>query len=215
MIITRQKPLEEILALIGVSETVFIIGCNVCAKLCKTGGPDETDEIKDRLEAAGKKVTGTLVLDPACHLQKDKQDLKAVKRELDEADCILAFSCGTGAQTVGEALDRIVISGNDSLFSGEITTLREFEEKCKLCGQCLLGITGGLCPIARCPKMMLNGPCGGTIDGKCELGNDKDCVWFIAYQRLKDAGRLDLIRGINEAKDWNASKGQRSARAEK
>ena len=202
MIVSKQKPLAEILEALNGKERVFIAGCSECATICHVGGEKEVAEMKEILEKQGKEITGTIILEPACHKPMDRKLLRNADG-LENADCVLVLACGSGAQTVAEVLDKEVVTGVNSYFVGQIQNLRTFEERCRLCGECLLNYTGGLCPIALCPKHILNGPCGGAQNGKCEVDREKECVWHLIYERLKKRGKLHLLRKIWPAKDWS------------
>ena len=205
MIITKQKEFGESLSLIG-KGPVFIIGCSECATICHTGGEKEVVEMKDAFEDKNIKVTGWVILEPACHLQNDKRLLRPHKEEVDRANKILVLACGNGVQTISEIIeDTDVIAGNDTLFLGEIKHANEFEKRCTMCGECIQDLFGGLCPISRCPKSMQNGPCGGSVNGKCEVDPNLDCVWDLIYKRLKTKEQLQLLKTIQKPKDWSKS----------
>lgn len=205
MIITKQKDLEYLLDLIK-KDPVFIVGCSECATLCHTGGEKEVLEMKDKLEKEKIDVTGWVILDPACHLQNDRRLLKNYKKEIDKAKKILVLACGNGVQTVSDVIvNKDILSGTDTLFLGEIKHLGDFEKTCNLCGECIVNSFDGFCPIARCPKSMLNGPCGGSINGKCEVDNNLDCVWDLIIKSLKKKGELEKLKKISEPKDWSKS----------
>ncbi len=205
MIITKQKNFEDLINSIE-DGPVFIAGCSECATLCHTGGEEEVLAMKDSLEDKNIRVTGWVILDPACHLLNDKRLLMLHKTELDEAKKVLVLACGNGVQTVSEIVENAeVISGNDTLFLGEIKRANEFEKRCNMCGECILDSFGGLCPVTRCPKNMLNGPCGGSVDGKCEVNNEMDCVWDLIYKKLKSKNQLHLLKEIKKPKNWSKS----------
>ena len=205
MIITKQKEIDNILDLVE-DGPVFIIGCSECATLCNTGGEKEVKEMKKILEDKKIDVTGFVILDPACHFLNDKRILKNYKNEIKNAKKILVLACGNGVQTVAELIQEIdVIPGTDTLFLGEIKRLGDFEKRCTLCGECIVYLYDGLCPISRCPKGMLNGPCGGSIDGKCEISKDLDCVWDLIFKRLKAYNNLQKLKQIIEPIDWSKS----------
>ena len=205
MIITKQKEFNDLLSHIG-EGPVFIVGCSECATLCRTGGEEEILAMKDALRKKNINVTGYVILEPACNLQNDKRLLRKHETEMDKAKKILVLACGNGVQTVSEILDGFeIIPGTDTLFLGEIKHANEFEKRCSLCGECIQDIFGGICPISRCPKNMLNGPCGGLKDGKCEINSDMDCVWDLIYKRLKKSGQLHLIKDIIKPKNWSKS----------
>jgi ferredoxin len=205
MIITKQKEIESIIRLVE-SGPVFIIGCSECATLCNTGGEKEVKEMKKILEDKKIDVTGFVILDPACHFLNDKRILKNYKNEIKNAKKVLVLACGNGVQTVAELIQDIdVVPGTDTLFLGEIKRLGDFEKRCSLCGECIVYLYDGLCPISRCPKGMLNGPCGGSIDGKCEISKDLDCVWDLIFKRLKADNNLQKLKQIIEPIDWSKS----------
>lgn len=205
MIITKQKELDYILDSIG-KDPVFIIGCSECATLCKTGGEDEILAIKKLFEDRNISVTGWVVLDPACHYLNDKRLLRKHDNELKQAKKVLVLACGNGIQTVSEIVDNAdVIPGTDTLFLGEIKRSNEFEKRCNLCGECIQDVFGGFCPISRCPKSMLNGPCGGSVNGKCEIDKDMDCIWDKIYRTLKENNKLFLLKEIRGPKNWSKS----------
>jgi len=205
MIITKQKDIDFILNSIE-GKPVFIVGCSECATVCHTGGEEEVLSMKKILEDKDIIVTGWVILDPACHLQNDKRLFRKHKEEVEKAKKILVLACGNGVQTVSEIIKHAdVISGTDSLFLGEIKRANDFEKRCIMCGDCIQDLFDGICPLARCPKNMLNGPCGGSIDGKCEIDNEIDCVWDIIINRLKEKNQLYKFKEIKEPKDWSKS----------
>jgi ferredoxin len=205
MIITKQKNFVEILRRIE-SKPVFLIGCNECATVCHTGGKDEVLQLKEELAKEQIPVTGWVVLEPACHLMNDKRMLKEYATELGRSERVLVLACGNGVQTVAELLsEKDVIAGTDTLFLGEISHATEFDKRCTLCGECLLDSFGGLCPVTRCPKSMLNGPCGGSSNGKCEINPETECIWDTIYKELKKKGKLNVLLKIQKPKDWSKS----------
>jgi len=205
MIITKQKDFKDIIESID-KNPVFLIGCSECATVCKTGGEQEIKDMKNLLENENIEVTGSVILEPACNLLNDKRILKKHKIEIGRAKVILVFACGNGVQTVSELItDKEIKSGNDTLFLGEIKRLKEFEKRCDLCGECIQDEFGGLCPVSRCPKSMLNGPCGGSVNGKCEIDSDMVCVWDLIYRFFKDKDQLEKLKKIVEPKDWSKS----------
>jgi len=209
VIIQKQKPLEEILDALRGQSKVFIAGCADCATACKVGGEEEVAEMKKKLEAAGKTVTGTCVFDTACERGAVRDGIKQHQAAFEAAECVLGLHCGTGVQTIGDTTDKPVHPGADSLFIGEVVRAGKYLEKCSACGQCVLEYTGGICPVTRCSKSLLNGPCGGYKDGKCEVDPEKDCAWMLIYERLKALGKLDLLSAYHEPKDQSKRFGPR------
>jgi ferredoxin len=205
MIITKQKEFEEIITSVD-KGPAFIMGCNECATLCHTGGEEEVLAMKGAFEKKNIQVSGWIVLEPACHRNNDRRLLKLHKDALEKSKSILVLACGNGVQTISGLFDdKDVISGNDTLFLGEIVRANEFDKRCNMCGECILNLFDGFCPVSRCPKSMLNGPCGGAIDGKCEVNSELDCIWISIYKRLKKRGKLHQLEEIKKPKDWSKS----------
>ncbi len=212
MIITKKRDFKELMENIKNCKSFFLIGCSECASLCGTGGEPEVKAMKETLEAEGKIVTGGIVAKTGCQVLGTKTELKKNREELDKAECILVMSCGAGTQAAVEIFeDKPVYPTNDSLFLGNMTRFQMFDERCSLCGKCILDKTGGICPITACPKGLLNGPCGGCKDGHCEISPDIKCAWVRIYERMKRLDRLqELCEVTLEAKDWSASQKPRT-----
>jgi len=206
MIITKQKSFEDITRFLASSPGVFIVGCSLCATTCKTGGEEEVKEMEKKLQDKGKLVSGWVILDPACHILNNKKYFRENKEKLDQADSILVLACGNGIQAVSESIDKTVYPGCDTLFLGEIIRFGNYEERCQLCGECILDRSGGICPVTRCSKSLLNGPCGGVEDGKCEINPEIECGWQLIIDRLEKQGRLHLLEEIIPPKDWSKSR---------
>jgi len=202
--ITKQKPLEEILPSLGKGKKVYIIGCGTCATICHTGGKAEVLEMKEKLEAEGKKVTGWMVIPTACD-ELTREALAENAEAIEQADAILVMSCAFGVQTVTMYSDKAVYPALNTLFVGKEETPGHFIEVCMQCGNCVLATTVGICPLVRCAKSLLNGPCGGSVDGKCEVSPDTPCAWQLIYDRLKALGQLDKMEEIVPVRDWSTS----------
>ena len=191
MIITQKKPVEELLAMLEGVTKVAIVGCAQCAAACQTGGEKEVQEMKALLEEHGMEVVGAVLPDECCHKLLVKRDLKALRDA--GAQAVVGMSCGDGVQTVADNIQLPVYPANNTMFLGESVRLGLFEEACNLCGNCVLGTTGGICPISRCAKSLVNGPCGGQKNGKCEVNPENDCAWILIYKRLESLGMLDKL----------------------
>lgn len=206
MIVTKQKPMSEILDKIRGYDKIFLAGCGVCATACGTGGEDALKKMRKLLGEKGKKVCGSSIIEPACNLMKVKKFYRDNLKEVGSADAVLSFACGGGTQAIAEIVpEKTVLPGNDTLFQGDVTrsTLKEkaFDKKCSLCGECLLAETAVICPVTRCSKGILNGPCGGAKNGKCEIDEGKDCAWILIYKKLKDSGSVAYLKKIKGPKD--------------
>ncbi|MBC7294654.1 MAG: methylenetetrahydrofolate reductase C-terminal domain-containing protein [Thermoleophilia bacterium] len=159
--------------------------------------------MKARLEEAGKEVVGMDVVAATCQELDVKRIMRKHKEAAEAADAFLVLSCGAGTQSVREGTTKHVVPGTDTLFLGNIRRIQNYEEKCSLCGECVLDEYGAICPITRCAKGLVNGPCGGTNQGKCEVDPEKDCAWVLIYKQLKAEGREDKLRRIHGPKNWN------------
>lgn len=202
--ITEQKPLEEIMQYLEKSNGVYIIGCGTCATTLHTGGKSEVLEMKDKLEAAGKKVTGWMVIPTACD-ELTRDAMRENAQDIEAADSILVMACAFGVQTVNLYADNSVYPALNTLFIGKEESPGNFIEVCMQCGACVLAQTAGICPLVRCAKSLLNGPCGGSVGGKCEISPDTPCAWQLIYDRLAALGQLDRLEEIQPPRDWGTS----------
>ncbi|MFH2046000.1 MAG: methylenetetrahydrofolate reductase C-terminal domain-containing protein [Pseudomonadota bacterium] len=191
--ITQQKSMEEIESLLYGINRVFIIGCGTCVTLTQTGGILQVEAMKNSLSEKGKVVTGNTVVPVACdNLTADI--LREFEAQLKQADGLLIMTCAFGVQTIARQINKIAIPALNTLFVGKETGAGEYNEVCTQCGICVIGETGGICPVTACHKGLVNGPCGGTNNGKCEIDSNKDCAWTLIYNRLKELERLDVMR---------------------
>jgi ferredoxin len=202
--VTKQKPLEEILPILNKDKKVYLIGCGTCATICHTGGKAEVLAMKEKLEAEGKKVTGWMVIPTACD-ELTREALAENAEAVEQADAILVMSCAFGVQTVSMYSEKPVYPALNTLFVGKEETPGHFIEVCMQCGNCVLATTAGICPLVRCAKSLLNGPCGGSVDGKCEVSPDTPCAWQLIYDRLEALGQLDKMEEIVPVRDWSTS----------
>jgi ferredoxin len=211
MVISEPKPLEEILEGLKGQDKVFLVGCSECATVCQVGGEEQVTEMAETLKQQGKAVTGSVIGDPGCHLLGLKRQLREHRREVEEADALLIMSCGNGAQTAADATAKPVHTATNTIFVGRVERFGQFREMCSLCGQCTLEQTGFICSVTRCSKGLQNGPCGGTTaEGKCEVNPEIDCGWLLIYNKLKEQGRLDLLKGYQPPKEALPHPGQRT-----
>ena len=194
MIITKQKKLEDILTFLKPHQRIFLVGCGSCATLCQTGGEDEIKEMKKILEKEGFEVTGYTIPDETCHIPLTERKLRENKKDLQKSDAVLVLACGAGVQSLSLSVKQPVYPGIDSLFIGNVIRYGSFQERCSACGNCYLGETAGFCPVTSCPKGILNGPCGGVHEGKCEVDPENECVWIQIFERLKERGQLEKLK---------------------
>jgi len=210
MIGQTQKPIEEILEYLEGKEKVVLVGCGGCATVFHTGGETEVKEMAKTLTETGKQVLAAIAPpfgEFTCYLPWSKARLNKYRKEIEESDAILMLACGDGLQVVRELvleeefniIKPIYPTTNPIGHMGGGPTL--FKEKCQQCGECELGRFAGICPLTQCAKGLLNGPCGGSKDGKCEVDSERDCAWIKIYERLKALGELEKMRKIVEPKD--------------
>jgi ferredoxin len=208
---TIQKSLDEILGSLEEGEKVFVVGCGNCAEKCRSGGQQEAEQMKQRLQAKGVNVVGAAATESGkslCKLSLTRNLLTIEHREqAEKADSFLVLACGQGIHTVIDATEGAKVhAGCDTIFGGETITDDFITEYCSLCGECIVETTGGLCPLTLCSKALLNGPCGGAKDGKCEVNPDRDCGWILIFERLKELGKTNnlytYIKPKNHSK-WN------------
>ncbi len=194
MILSEQKPFEEITGFLGAEKSVFILGCNGCAQSSGSGGPVQVEEMKNKLTAAGKQVTGTKVIDFLCEKALVKSGLRGKVDQVAAADSILVMTCGIGVQAVAASVNKVCHPACNTVNLGGSRGEWKGSERCRECGQCLLDYTGGICPLTACTKGLVSGACGGANKGKCELSPDRDCGWELIYDRLKAKGQLDKLK---------------------
>lgn len=203
MIISRQKDKHDLLRHLDGKHKLFLVGCGACATACKAGGEEELFQMQEWLALHQREVTGSLVIEEACHIMRAARDLRQHRAAVEEADALLVLTCGAGVQSISSNTEKRVIGGLDSLFLGNVRRLGQYEEKCSLCGDCILNETAGICPVTTCAKGLLNGPCGGMEEGRCEADRERDCAWLLIYQRLTRQGRRGVFARVVPTKDWS------------
>ena len=200
MIISSAKPFEEILASLENEDDIFVIGCNVCAAKLRIGGEPEVIDMCKRLKASGKNVIGWTLPTAACSV-RSLEALVEKNPAIKNAHAIVVMGCGSGTSVISSIVDVPVYSSNDTTSLGGLSHDVVMHDQCAMCGKCTIVEFGGVCPTAQCAKELLNGPCGGSMDGKCEVNRENDCAWELIYKRLKVIGRLDMLDGVHEPKE--------------
>ncbi len=203
MLRSKQKPFEEILGYLEDDGRVFILGCDGCAQASGTGGPLQVAEMKEKLEAAGKTVTGTDVVGFLCEKALVRSQLAPKTAQVMEADSVLVLTCGVGIQAAAASINKQCHPGCDTQNLGGSRGEWPGSERCMECAECVLEWTGGICPLTACTKHLLGGQCGGASQGKCELAAEKDCGWELIYHRLKAIGQLDKLKRVPPPKSWS------------
>ncbi|MEA4964369.1 MAG: methylenetetrahydrofolate reductase C-terminal domain-containing protein [Oscillospiraceae bacterium] len=200
MIVSSKKPIEELMGMLRGVKKVALVGCKSCASACAVGGEKECNEMKAYLESQGIEVVGIVLPDESCHKMLVRKDLKAALNAGPEA--IVSMACGSGCQTVAQNCNLPVYPANNTLFVGQTERVGIFHDMCHTCGDCVLGQTGGICPVTKCAKGLVNGPCGGQKNGKCEVNPENDCAWILIYNKLKDLNQLDKMTETIEDKGY-------------
>lgn len=208
MIVAEQKPLDEIKQLVNHFDKVLILGCGTCVTVCFAGGEKEVGVLASSLRMATKLDDKEIAFQEATVQRQCEHEYNdAIAELLPQVDAVLSLACGIGVQTMNEQFPEILtLPGLNTTFLGQPTEQGVWEERCQACGNCVLGTTGGICPIARCSKSLLNGPCGGSQNSVCEVNSDVPCAWQLIYDRLSAMDKLDLMLELNEMKDWDASR---------
>jgi len=218
MIVADRKPLEEILNSIKDYDKIMLMGCGGCVTICFSGGAKAVELLASQIKMARKKQGRDIeIVQCSPERQCEYEFIEALKKDVEPVEAILSTACGVGVQTMAvQYPEKLTIPALNTKFMGYPVEHALWEEKCAGCGDCVLEWTGGLCPIARCAKKLLNGPCGGSSDGKCEVDAETDCVWQLIYDRLKSLNKLDNLTAVREAKDWRTSTnaGQRKVKFE-
>jgi ferredoxin len=209
MITAERKPLEEIIKFIKPYRRILLAGCNECVTVCAAGGRKEVGLLASALQLKFMQEGQTLeIKEMTLERQCDPEYVEELAPFIDQADAVLSMACGCGVQEVARRYKTLpVYPALNTKFMGASERQGVWAERCQGCGDCLLGLTGGICPIARCSKQLLNGPCGGSTKGKCEISPEVDCVWQLIWDRLKALGMEERYEDIMPAKNWQTSRG--------
>ncbi len=208
MIVGKQKPLDEIWEMIKGYKKVLVFGCNTCVAVCHEGGNKEAEILASLLRMkATQEGVEIQINDSGIERQCEHEYFEKAREIIGEHDAVLSIACGAGIQFLGEKFpETIILPGLNTTFIGVVDAPGEFTERCLMCGDCILHLTGGICPIARCSKSIMNGPCGGSENGVCEVNPEVPCGWQLIYDRLKGQGRLELLDQVIPAKNWITSR---------
>jgi ferredoxin len=209
MITAVRKPFAEIQEMVRGSRNLLILGCGSCVTVCMAGGEKEVEILASTLRLANRgqgvdiKI-GEAVVERQC----DREFFEAVKEAVEQADAVLSLACGAGVQFCAEVFPgKRVLPGLNTRFYGVTEAQGVWAERCAGCGNCMLERFGGICPLARCAKNLLNGPCGGSKNGKCEVDPENfDCAWQLIYDRMKEAGRLARLEELEPVRDWSSGR---------
>lgn len=208
MIIAKPKPIEEIIEEVKGLKKILVAGCDGCVTVCEAGGMKEVQVVASALRMHFKKEGLDATVDEiSLTRQCDRPYVALLDEKVKGYDAVISLACGAGVQFLAEAFkNKPIFPGVNTCFIGVTEEKGEWTERCQACGDCILGTTGGICPIARCSKRMSNGPCGGSSDGKCEVNKEVACGWHLIYERLKELGQLDRFSQPTDPKKWSKSR---------
>jgi ferredoxin len=208
MIVADKKPIEEIIEQLKDHEKILIAGCNECVTVCEAGGKKEAGILASSLRIYFMKQEKKMQIDEVTlERQCDHEYLEEIRDSMDKYDAVVSLACGVGVQFMAEKyLKTPVYPGVNTSFMGVTEERGVWSERCQGCGQCILAVTASICPISRCAKRLLNGPCGGSTKGKCEINKDLDCAWQLIIDRLKALDRLDDYEKLAPIKDWSTER---------
>lgn len=204
MITAERKPMKEIMGYMEPYHRILLVGCNECVTVCAAGGRKEVGLLSSALQVAFMKTGKVLeIKELTLERQCDPEYVEELVTQMDGMDAVLSMACGCGVQEIARRFrDKPVFPAVNTRFMGASERQGVWAERCQGCGDCVLAITGGVCPIARCSKRLLNGPCGGSTGGKCEINPDIDCAWQLIWDRMKALGIEKRYEQIVPAKDW-------------
>lgn len=209
MITAERKPLEELIDYVKPFKRILLLGCNECVTVCAAGGRKEVGLLASGLQMALLKSGSNIeIRQHTLERQCDPEYVEELVPLLDGTEAIMSMACGCGVQQLATRFkDKPVFPAVNTKFMGASERQGVWAERCQGCGNCVLGITGGICPIARCAKQIMNGPCGGSVSGHCEISEDVDCAWQLIWDRLKALGLQDRYLENMPAKDWRSGGG--------
>jgi hypothetical protein len=207
MIVGTQKPFPELWEMVQGFKKVLVLGCNTCVAICHAGGGKEAEIIATmlRMKAAEEGVALEAAHD-AVQRQCEPEYFEPILEQARGYDLVLSTACGVGVNFLTQRIGKVpVYPGVNTRSTGRCRRRGLRRAVCR-CGNCILHLTGGICPIARCSKSLMNGPCGGTDKGKCEVSKDIDCAWYLIVERMKELGTLDKLSEIQEPRNWSTSR---------
>ncbi len=207
MIVAERKPFDEIKEKVQGYNRLLVLGCGTCVSVCMAGGEREVELLATQLRMANQLENKDVEIGEATiQRQCDKEFIEPIVEMAKNYDAVLSMACGAGVQLVADMLEPIPVTpALNTCFIGVTEAEGVWAERCRACGNCVLDKTGGICPIARCAKGLLNGPCGGSEGGKCEINPDLPCAWHLIIERLSKLGRLDDLEEVIPPKDWSVS----------
>jgi ferredoxin len=206
MIVGERKPFAEIEEMVKGYKKLMVLGCGTCVAVCHAGGEKEVELLVSQLRMASRmQGEDVKIIEATAQRQCDREYVEPITEQARECDAILSMACGAGVQFVAEILEPMtVMPALNTRFIGVNLGEGQWSERCRACGNCRLADYGGICPITMCAKSLINGPCGGYKDGKCETSTERDCAWIMIYNRLSKQDKLDVMCDISSNKDYSA-----------
>ena len=207
MIVAERKSIPELLEAVGGHKKLLVLGCGTCVTVCLAGGEREVSIISSALRMSSKLAGKPIEVEElTIERQCDNVFIETAAEAIERNDAVLSLGCGAGVQAIAERYPTTpVYAGLNTAFLGILEEQGVWAEKCASCGNCVLSEYGGICPVTRCAKSLLNGPCGGSSEDRCEIDPDVECAWQLIYKRLKAIGQLDRLKEVKPAKDWSTS----------
>lgn len=208
MIVADRKSLEEILGFVEDNKKILIVGCKGCVTVCNVGGLKEVEILASSMKIARKKAGNELEIDTkVLERQCDNEYVEQLQEGVGDYEAVISMACGVGPQFLSEMYrDQTFYPAVNTTFFGGATQHGVWEERCQGCGTCGIHMFGGLCPIARCAKSLLHGPCGGSSGGKCEISKDTECIWDSIVRKKMEAGKLEDLLGVKNFKNWKTAR---------
>lgn len=208
MIVGQQKPFDEIWDMVKDFKKVLVYGCNTCVAICHAGGGKEAELLTSMLRMKATQEGKEMTIDSAAiERHCEPEFFEPLMEKVRTYDLVLSTACGVGVNFLSDRIGDIpVYPGINTSFYGAVPEAGFFVELCAGCGNCVLHLTGGICPIARCSKSLMNGPCGGTNKGKCEVSDQTDCAWYLIVERMKKLGTLEKLFEVQPPRDWSTAR---------
>jgi ferredoxin len=205
MIVASPKSITELKKIIAGHKKVLFVGCGTCVTVCLAGGEREVGIASYSIRMARKLDRMPVeIRQITIERQCENEFLKDLAAPAAEVEAIVSFGCGAGVQAIAERFPaKPVYAGLNTQFLGVLEQQAVWTEKCLGCGDCMLAQFGGICPITRCAKRLLNGPCGGSLETRCEVDPERPCAWQLIYARLKSIDQLERLEEIILPKDWS------------
>ncbi len=204
MIVAKRKPFDEIKEMLRPYKKILNVGCGTCVAVCLAGGEKEVAVLNAEIDMARRLEDSPVQIDGyTVERQCDREYLAELDNKVESYDALMSMACGVGVQFLAERFPhKPVLPALDTSGLAVNQAIGWYEERCRSCQSCVLGWTGGICPVTMCAKGLYNGPCGGTNKGSCEINKDQPCAWYMIYERLSKQGRLENLLRVHPVNEW-------------